>query len=448
MTIYLTIAATLTIFAILTVWRKEWATWAGIAASVTLIAFAGFRYRTGYDWPAYEMIFAAVPELTGAVCDGIPRMDVLVEPLFLWLNIAIKTFGGGIETMIFVVAMINIAMVHVVVSRISKSMAIVWLVYFGLIFLVAQMAVLRQALASSFALLALLLAVEKRPVSSVLSMIASTGFHITGAFFAPLLVLRRWRPVWWLPAAVIGVGVLAAISGVSVAQTVIAAVSPMMPDWIAFKLTFYAATKSAPISIGTAGLIGFHIVVLGVLYVAPTQKERHDPFVVMGIWVTIWVLVAHLFVSEMPIFWNRIMMVSIPWQIAAVYRLDAVRMAPLWLRGGSVAGLAVFSASALVYTLSAPSSAPYLPYQTVFEDHADPSDARLKDALSKSEYLPKGGGAQAMPEVAADYGFASPSSGEKVEKPADQSSPPGRACVIVSRMTASIEAIGKTIFAR
>lgn len=448
MTIYLTVAATLAILAMLTTWRKEWATWAGIAASVTLIAFAGFRYRTGYDWPAYEMIFAAVPDLSGAVCNGIPRMDVLVEPLFLWLNIAIKTFGGGIETMIFVVAMVNIAMVHVVVSRISKSMAIVWLVYFGLIFIVAQMAVLRQALASSFALLALLLAVEKRPVSSVLSMIASLGFHITGAFFAPLLVLRWWRPAWWLAAAIVGVGVLVAISDVSVAHAGIAAISPMLPDWIAFKLTFYAATKLAPISIGTAGLIGFHILLLAVLYVAPTQKERHDPFVVMGIWVTIWVLIAHLYLSEMPIFWNRIMMVSIPWQIATVYRLDAVRIASVWLRGGAVTGLAVFSASALFYTLSAPSSAPYLPYQTVFEDRADPSDARLKDAVSKSEYLPQGGGAQAMPEVAANYGFASPSSADEGEKPAEQSSWSDRACVLVSKTMATMAAIETTVFAR
>lgn len=362
---YLCVLFALLGLSVLALWRPDWRGKAGWAATVLLALFAGTRYQTGYDWRAYEVYFNSVQSIA-EICAGTPKdVYVLVEPLYGLLNFVVKSFGGALWTIFLLIAVFNMVVIHMVTRRISASQTVMWLTYFGIAYLIAQFAVIRQSAASSFVLIALLFAAYNRPVAGGGFFALAAGFHISTVLLSPILLLRNLRPDWRITATVLGIGFIALLLRVDAIGLVVWSIIDYSPSWLAAKLSFYDEIKKAQMSIGSASLIVFHLAVLATLYLAANEEEKRDRFNIIGIWLCIAVLCAHFYFSTFPSFWNRFMLVSTPWEIAAVYRLVAVRDAQMRLQYAAVAGLFLFSATALVYMLRKPDSLPFIPYQSI-----------------------------------------------------------------------------------
>ena len=359
------------------------------AASLVLVtSFAALRYQTGYDWLVYEDFFNSTVDLETALYRGIPPQDRPMEPLFYTLNMLIKSMGGSLTLMFAIVAIFNCYVIHAVAGRISDGLCMMWAFYFALVFPIAQLSIIRQSLGASFVLLALLMTVRGAIVRAVLILIAGMGFHASVALYFPVLFLRRRRPTPYLV-------VLGGILGVSLVLADVRLINPaidfgalLLPDWLADKLRFYHQIEPAHISAGAAALMLWHLGALGILFGYCSDEEERCPYITIGLWLTIWVLFGHIFMAGFPNLWNRIMCVSVPWQIAALWRLDRIRELHATPKLSSVAALGLAGLAGLVYTLAKPESLPLVPYQSLVDLwlYGDPGSGRLRSELWLEEY--------------------------------------------------------------
>lgn len=333
----------------------------GIGA-IVLALFAGLRFETGFDWQTYEVIFGA---LNGHItdCDVLPRAPS-VEPFYAGINYAVNSAGGNLSWIFLGGALFNMAVLWWVASRISNASPVMWLVYFGVTFLAAQMAMERQSIASSFVLLGLVVATTRYWPASAVPVLAGMGFHASVGTFLPLVVLSRFRPAWWLSAAIVGAGAIVAALGIDLFRAAASIVEMSGQGWLADKISLYARTEAAPISLGAIGLIGLHVLALVTFHRFSNAEELRDPVITVAIWLTLGMLAAHLYLSALPVVWNRVMLVAIPWQVVSLFRLRAIQGVPTGWRLGLVAGLAVFSVGSLAYFLIKPEAAPFLPYNS------------------------------------------------------------------------------------
>ena len=101
-----------------------------------------------------------------------------------------------------------------------------WVVYFGLLFPIAQMSILRQAIASSIVLIGLLMITKQERLLATALIVAAAGFHSTAVMFLPLVVLADYKPDWRFALVVLAVGMIVMLVGVPLIDPLIEIVSP------------------------------------------------------------------------------------------------------------------------------------------------------------------------------------------------------------------------------
>lgn len=336
---------------------------AHVTSSVLVCLFVGLGYEVGFDWLAYHFNFWWTP--TTAEEFSI-RTLVPVEPLYFALNLIVKLAGGDFQTLLVVCAVINVASIHYVTGRISRSQAAVWTIYIGIALLIGPFNVLRQTLASSFILLSLSWWTESRKLPTVAAFAAALGFHISAVMFVVLFPLKKVWPNTRAVVAFICVGVAIAAARIDTFTLAVNGIAAVAPGWIGDKLQNYQWSDEFSISTGALLLIGLHLAFLGVVYKFATEEERKDPKIILAIWLTIFVLGCHLYLSAVPSFWNRVILVALPWQAATLFRLERIRISSVQVRSVVVCCLAVISAGSLWYGLRAPGAAPFA-YRSVIE---------------------------------------------------------------------------------
>jgi hypothetical protein len=362
---YLLVEAVL--FALLTAWvfKPEWGNWLGGVGAIVLTLFAALRFETGYDWLAYETYYETVVDLRDLCGTWGSGVSLLVEPLFNVLSVGVKSAGGDVQSLFFIIAIFNMAMIYAVTRKISNAQPLMWIVYLGFAYLIAQFAVLRQAVASGFVLVALYYAASDRRICTWSALVLSLGFHVSAAVFAPILLLHKWLPSWKLVVPFLAFGATLALLSIDLVRPAIGLVLDYLPSWFALKLAFYEHVDLAPVSVAALGLVGLHLTVLAAFYLCTTKDEKRDPFIIIAVWLTILLLTSHLYLAGFPSFWNRFMMVSLPWQISALFRIRRLVELTIIPRAGIALALTIFSIGALSYTLAKPSSLPFIPYDSV-----------------------------------------------------------------------------------
>lgn len=351
---YLVISAVLAAAAITSESFPRKAGLLGVFCTLLLVLFAGLRFETGHDWLNYTGSYLDAPIFPEAIGQLLSHpLDVV----FFLLTTAIKTGGLSVLAYLFLIAAISILPAHYVASKITRNVALVWAVVFGVVFLFSYMTLIRQTLATSFFLLALFWSIERKPLRSGATMVLALGIHVTTVAFAPVLLLTRWRPPIVLISVFLLSGVIVATGRINLLE-VAAPLAVHLPTQVGLKLAIYAATQPSRITIGSLSLILFHIGVLAyLLYRAPLQ----DPWVNAAIWLTVLTLAAHLFFFGLPTVWNRLMIGSLPVEVAVVWR--SMQKLPLPIRMSSILALSTFSAAALAYFLIKPTATPFTPYQ-------------------------------------------------------------------------------------
>lgn len=331
---------------------------------VAFVLLADTRYETGFDWPVYELALSEAPALVdlfnGAVLQDTVR---LMEPLFLLLLSTLKSFDADIQTLFFVVALFNGAVLIRFFQYTRTNIAVGLAIYFSWAYLVVQMAVIRQSLAVSFLMLAIMAFDRRRLARAALWLAMGTFIQYSLLLFLPIFFTAIWRRLLAWRYWIVGGLTLVLLSGISMFW-MLQAIAGLIPNaFIAGKLAGYAALAPSPgFSVTAAAYFVMHTAIFLFLSRTYDPSSRIETVLIGSMMMMV---IAQALIPEWPLLWNRLHYFVIVAQIVMLARrwhtLPQVRM--------RVEYLAVYGLSLAVFAklILWPGMEPYLPYQSYLE---------------------------------------------------------------------------------
>ncbi len=163
-----------------------------IAKAVTVMSVIAAFYMAGIskDFSGYETYFSGIRN-GGLSFALLSRF----EPLFAAISFVVVLF---VKSDLFVYLVFVVTAIWIKVSVI-RQLAVTWsvlaiivLFYGARFFPLFELTQIRVAIATSFILLAFLMASKDRVKSAVLFSLVSIGFHFSSFVFLPFILLRKW----------------------------------------------------------------------------------------------------------------------------------------------------------------------------------------------------------------------------------------------------------------
>lgn len=387
---YLLVGMTLTVFAMLSLFSKE-STVRASTLLIVLIVFTGLRYQIGYDWVAYEKLFQAVPPSLSLQYYNNDRTILAVEPLYYLLNVLVKMVGGTTEFLFFIISLFNILVIDWAAKSIHpSSRPLVWMVYFFIALVAVQFNIIRQALASSFVLIALVSAMNGRTVSKYVWLAVATGFHASTVIFLPAIIFARVRISGTVVVGVLIVSLVLFFSGAIIVGGIGSFLAAFAPSFVGAKASAYANGFESGVGLyGVTPAVAILIILhLGLLYVFCFEPDR--TFVInVAIALTLLLIFGHLAISQVPSVWNRIMAVALIWQVAALSGTAFFRKLGLERQFLGIVLTGLGGMGMMAYQLARPESLAFVPYHSLiqvwaFDDYGD-GRARSEYSIARAE---------------------------------------------------------------
>lgn len=155
--------------------------------SVTLvILFSAMRWETGADWESYHSLFSDAEDYW----KGKYVESNQIEFGYVWLNYIINSITPNYSYMLLVNALLAIGIKAYFIRKERKILLIVFLFYYC--YYIADIASVRQFVASSFVLMSSYYIGKKNKVAYVLSISLACTIHYSAIIF----VLAYW--LYWL----------------------------------------------------------------------------------------------------------------------------------------------------------------------------------------------------------------------------------------------------------
>ena len=95
---------------------------------------SGLRYETGGDWDTYAQLFESFPSFSRLVGHPVELAEQQVEEGFTLLCALIKSLGGTVQHLFFVVTFINITLITAALHKYTKYPAVALLCYYGVLY--------------------------------------------------------------------------------------------------------------------------------------------------------------------------------------------------------------------------------------------------------------------------------------------------------------------------
>lgn len=343
-----------------------------LAALAAFIMIAGLRYQTGYDWLVYENYFHAVEDSN--YCYFGPPM----EPLFWGLNVLVSLLGGDIQTLFFVVASFNGMILYIFCRRFAAPFACVAAICFCWIYLPLHMAALRQSIAVSLFLLAILTAHSRQFTKAAASAVAAVSFQVTAVLYSPILWQRPWLWVWKRMVYVVALCFLCAFVIKSPAQAILTMIAQADITYLSGKVDDYLL-QVACYSWRKSEIAYF--IFNGALLLLLRKETIKDPVNCLLLSPLLFTFAAQTVFHDFPVLWSRLQMLAIPCGAVFFARLISNRMLPTAYRNMLLIACICFSALVLGYRLDRPLMQPYFPYQNIlssyFKQYSE-DDGRLR----------------------------------------------------------------------
>lgn len=346
-----------------------------------LIVFVGLRYQLGYDWLGYERLFDFVPDGFDFSQYELSRTVLRTEPLYYGLNVVVKSLGGSFEALLLVLTMFNLIVIDRMCTKImAGSQPFVWLVYFCAAMMAVQFNIIRQAAASSFVILSFLMLMQRRYAAALALFVPAPFVHVTVLMFLPVYAVHWIRPRWIFVIAPAALGLALLLSGIFIGDEAITKTGALLPEFIGSKADNYVAGFATGAALSTVSPLAVVLVLLYAGMLVEFMKYRDDPAVRIAIYLTVLALFAHTALGAFPSVWNRIMCVSLPWQLACLWRTGLFHAMKPDLRAFALASIAVAGTGVLAFQLSRPESVPFVPYRSLVQVWAtgDEGDGRAR----------------------------------------------------------------------
>ena len=353
-------------------------------AAIMLICIAGLRYETGGDWDAYTTLFADFPSFSRLIGRPAEFADIPVEEGFVLLCALVKSLGGTVQHLFFVVSLINITLIACAARKYTKYPVVALLCYYGILYFNLEMIYIRQATAVALCFFALQYIPKKRILPYMLIILLACTFHRVAALMIQLYFLLNIKVPSWAYLAVVGVGAVVMLAGIPWIQTIFLTVAGWLGENYAEKAEVY--TENAMFAVNRGLSLGF-ILNLAIFVVIVFFKEKIDalPYGTIMLNMFFGSLVLYYYCFELVEVSNRVRLFFLIGIIALLPMV--LEVLPLFLE--RLAGLVVvilycFSFSRGIF-LEAPQSAAYNPYQNYIEYKIHPRPSTGKQRLEQSK---------------------------------------------------------------
>ena len=353
-------------------------------AALMLIGIAGLRYETGGDWDAYTEIFAALPSFSRLIGHPTELVHMGIEEGFVLLCAFVKSLGGTIQHLFFIVTFINITLITSALNKYTKYPVVALLCYYGILYFNLEMIYIRQATAVALCLFALQYLRSHEIWKYMLIIVLACTFHRVAALMIPLYFFLDRQLPEWIYLTVIGLGAVLMLAGIPWIQTIFLTVAGWLGESYANKAEMY--TENAMFAVNRGLSIGF-ILNLAMIIVVMFFKKKLDALPYGTIMLNMFALslVLYYYCFELVEVSNR---VRLFFYIGIIALLPMVlEVLPLFLErlaGLIVVTLYCFSFSRGIF-LEAPQAAAYNPYQNYIEYKINPRPSTGKQRLEQSK---------------------------------------------------------------
>ncbi len=144
--------------------------------------FAALRYNIGTDYQIHQQVF-------NEIAQGVP-ISKRAEIGYVFLNKAVILLGGNYNCLLFLVSVISISCIFYTIYyfRNTINTSIAMLAYM-LLYYQMSYNFIRQLLAASIAVLAMVLFMQNRRILPVVICCIAATFHITALIYIPVILL-------------------------------------------------------------------------------------------------------------------------------------------------------------------------------------------------------------------------------------------------------------------
>ena len=353
-------------------------------AAIMLICIAGLRYETGGDWDSYTTLFADFPSFSRLIGRPAAFADISVEEGFVLLCALVKSLGGTVQHLFFVVSLINITLIACAASKYTKYPVVALLCYYGILYFNLEMIYIRQATAVALCFFALQYIPSKRIVPYMIFILLACTFHRVAALMIPLYFLLNIKLPSWAYLAIVGLGAVIMLAGIPWIQTIFLTVAGWLGENYAEKAELY--TEDAMFAVNRGLSLGF-ILNLAIFAVIIFFKDKIDalPYGTIMLNMFFASLVLYYYCFELVEVSNRVRLFFLIGIIALLPMV--LEVLPLFLErlaGLVVVALYCFSFSRGIF-LESPQSAAYNPYQNYIEYKINPRPSTGKQRLEQSK---------------------------------------------------------------
>ena len=353
-------------------------------AAIMLICIAGLRYETGGDWDTYTTLFHDFPPFSRLIGRPAEFADISVEEGFVLLCALVKSLGGTVQHLFFVVSLINITLIACAASKYTKYPVVALLCYYGILYFNLEMIYIRQATAVAPCFFALQYIPSKRMVPYMIFILLACTFHRVAALMIPLYFLLNIKLPSWAYLAVVGIGAVVMLAGIPWIQTIFLTVAGWLGENYAEKAELY--TEDAMFAVNRGLSLGF-ILNLAIFAVIIFFKDKIDalPYGTIMLNMFFASLVLYYYCFELVEVSNRMRLFFLIGIIALLPMV--LEVLPLFLErlaGLVVVALYCFSFSRGIF-LESPQSAAYNPYQNYIEYKINPRPSTGKQRLEQSQ---------------------------------------------------------------
>ena len=357
----------------------------GIAA-IMLICIAGLRYETGGDWDTYTILFNSFPSLSQLIGNPAELMNLSTEEGFVLLNALIKSLGGNVQHLFFVVTTINILLITCALPKYTKYPIVALMCYYGILYFNLEMIYIRQATAVALCFFALQFIKSKKIVWYMLVIVLACTFHRVATLMIPLYFVLDRKISVWLHLAIVGVGAIVMIIGIPWIQSIFTTVASWLGENYADKAKMY--TENAIFAANRGFSIGF-LLNLGIFIVIMFFKKKIDELPFGSIMLNMFTLslVLYYYCFELVEVSNRVRLFFFIGIIALLPMV--LELWPLFLeRLIGLVGITLycFSFSRGIF-LEHPQAMAYNPYQNYIEYKINPRPSTGKQRLEKSHHF-------------------------------------------------------------
>lgn len=231
-----------------------------------LFIFAGTRYRIGGDWYPYQ-IYSDNIENIFQILNGntVVYNGYLFEIGFKILNVAIKTLGGGFQTLVLIYTAFDLLVLNKILQEKITNKNLFVLVYYSSLFFVLEFALIRQAIAFFIFIVAILSLNKNQNLKYLILCVLSWSFH-KSSILAYLFygIVSKFKVEITRKKIIIATLVLIILTvlPLNITRTILEKFILYFPEFIKYKINYYLEVYSEK----SKGMVFLEKVILLTIY--------------------------------------------------------------------------------------------------------------------------------------------------------------------------------------